>query len=201
MMKKLTLLALAGLIVAGGANAAGDATAGKTKSATCVACHMTDGNSVNPIWPKLAGQHYDYLVKQLSDFRAGNRTDPTMAAMVAPLNDQDVLDLAAYFSSQTQAPGAANPDLVQQGEQIYTQGNPASGVAACTACHGASGLGMPQARFPRVGGQHPDYVKKQLNDFRAGVRGNDPNGMMRDVAMKLTDAEIEAVASYMAGLK
>ncbi|WP_114278447.1 c-type cytochrome [Thioalbus denitrificans] len=200
-MKKLTLLALAGLIVAGGANAAGDATAGKTKSATCVACHMTDGNSVNPIWPKLAGQHYDYLVKQLSDFRAGNRTDPTMAAMVAPLNDQDVLDLAAYFSSQTQAPGAANPDLVQQGEQIYTQGNPASGVAACTACHGASGLGMPQARFPRVGGQHPDYVKKQLNDFRAGVRGNDPNGMMRDVAMKLTDAEIEAVASYMAGLK
>jgi cytochrome c553 len=201
MMKKLTLLALAGLIVAGGANAAGDATAGKTKSATCVACHMTDGNSVNPIWPKLAGQHYDYLVKQLSDFRAGNRTDPTMTAMVVPLNDQDVLDLAAYFSSQTQAPGAANPDLVQQGEQIYTQGNPASGVAACTACHGASGLGMPQAMFPRVGGQHPDYVKKQLNDFRAGVRGNDPNGIMRDVAMKLTDAEIEAVASYMSGLK
>jgi len=201
MMKKLTLLALAGLIVAGGANAAGDATAGQTKSATCVACHMTDGNSVNPIWPKLAGQHYDYLVKQLSDFRAGNRSDPTMTAMVAPLNDQDVLDLAAYFSSQTQAPGAANPDLVQQGEQIYTQGNPASGVAACTACHGANGLGMPQARFPRVGGQHPDYVKKQLNDFRAGVRGNDPNGMMRDVAMKLTDAEIEAVASYMTGLK
>jgi len=201
MMKKLTLLALAGLIVAGGANAAGDATAGKTKSATCVACHMTDGNSVNPIWPKLAGQHYDYLVKQLSDFRAGNRSDPTMTAMVAPLNDQDVLDLAAYFSSQTQAPGAANPDLVQQGEMIYTQGNPASGVAACTACHGGNGLGMPQAKFPRVGGQHPDYVKKQLNDFRSGVRGNDPNGMMRDVAMKLTDAEIEAVASYMAGLK
>jgi cytochrome c553 len=200
-MKKLTVLALAGLFVAAGANAAGDAAAGKTKSATCVACHMTDGNSVNPVWPKLAGQHYDYLVKQLSDFRAGDRSDPTMTAMVAPLNDQDVLDLAAYFSSQTMAPGAANPDLVEQGEMLYTQGNPDSGVAACAGCHGITGVGMAQAKFPQIGSQHPDYLKKQLTDFRAGVRGNDPNGMMRDVAMKLTDAEIEAVASYMAGLK
>lgn len=199
-MKKLTALALVGLFMANGAYAAGDAAAGETKSASCIACHMADGNSVNPIWPKLAGQHEGYLVKQLVDFKAGNRADPTMMAMVAPLNDQDVLDLAAYFSSQTQSGGAAQPELVDLGETVYRAGNAARGLTACTACHGPTGTGIPSAGFPRVGGQHADYVVKQLKDFRAGNRGNDANSMMRDVAARMTDAEIEAVASYVSGL-
>lgn len=199
-MKKLTALALAGLFVASGAYAAGDAAAGKTKSATCAACHMADGNSVNPIWPKLAGQHPDYIAKQIGDFKSGARKDPTMTAMAAPLSDQDALDLAAYFSSQTMSGGATKPELEKQGERLYRAGNTATGVSACTACHGPTGMGNPQAKFPRVGGQQVDYVVKQLKDFRGGVRANDPNSMMRDVAMKMSDQEIEAVASYLSGL-
>jgi cytochrome c553 len=184
-----------------GVQAAGNADAGKTKSAACAACHGPDGNSpVNPVWPKLAGQHAGYIEKQLSDFKSGARTDPTMIGMVAPLNEQDMADLAAYFSSQAKTPGSAAPDKVVAGEKIYRGGNSDTGVAACMACHGPAGSGNSPAKFPALAGQHATYVEKALKDFRSGARVNDANKMMQGVAERMTDAEIAAVAQYIQGL-
>lgn len=198
-MKKAAI-AMAMLLAATGAHAAGDAAAGKTKSQTCAACHGPDGNSVNPIWPKIAGQHASFIAKQLQDFKAGARKDPTMTAMAAPLSEQDVLDLAAYFSSQSVGIGSANAEKAALGKKLYQGGNMEKGISACMACHGPTGAGNPGAKFPSLSGQHQAYVIKALQDFRAGVRGNDLNGMMRDVAAKMSDAEIEAVAEYVTGL-
>ena len=184
-----------------GVQAAGDVAAGKAKSATCLACHGADGNSPNPIWPKLAGQHPAYIAKQLADFKAGMRENPMMAPMVAPLSEQDMLNLAAYFGSQTQSVGSAAEDKVALGEKIYRAGNAESGVAACTACHGPTGIGNPAALYPRVSGQHAAYVEQTLKDFRTGARANDAQQMMRGVAAKMTDDEIAAVAQYLQGLK
>lgn len=186
--------------VAGMAQAAGDAAAGKAKSVTCQACHGADGNSANPLWPKLAGQHADYLATQLADFKAGKRKDATMGAMVAALNNADMQNLAAYYAGQATKPGAANPDLLASGEKLYRGGNSKSGVAACIACHGPKGAGNPAAKFPSLSGQHAAYVAKALKDFRSGARANDANGMMRDIAARMTDAEIKAVSSYVSGL-
>ncbi len=186
--------------VSGVAVAGGDAAAGKTKSATCAGCHGPDGNSANPLWPKLAGQHEKYLVKQLKDFKEGRRNDPTMAPMAAPLEEQDMADLAAFFSSQTIKQGAADPELVELGEKIYRGGNMTSGVAACMACHGPSGKGNPQANFPALAGQHADYTVLQLKRFASGERANDAGKMMRSIASKMTEAEMKAVASYIQGL-
>jgi cytochrome c553 len=184
-----------------GVQAAGDAEAGKTKSAACAACHGPDGNSsVNPIWPKLAGQHPGYLEKQLMDFKAGARTDPTMLGMVAPLNDQDMADLAAYFASQTKQGGTAAADQVEMGEKLYRAGNADTGVAACMGCHGPAGSGNPQANFPALAGQHATYIEKALKDFRSGARANDANKMMRGVVERMSDAEMTAVAQYVQGL-
>lgn len=198
-MKKAAI-AMAMLLAAGGAYAAGDAEAGKSKSQTCAACHMPDGNSVNPIWPKLAGQHPSYLAKQLQDFKAGIRKDPTMNAMVAPLSEQDMLDLSAYFASQTVGIGSADAEKAALGKQLYLGGNLDKGIAACMSCHGPSGAGNPGAKFPSLSGQHPAYVVKALSDFRNNARSNDLNGMMRDVAAKMSDVEIQAVAEYITGL-
>lgn len=185
-----------------GAQAAGDAAAGKTKAAVCAACHGPDGNSpANPLWPKLAGQHSSYLLKQLNDLKSGARKDQTMSPMAAPLSEQDMQDLVAYFSGQTQKPGTAAADKVALGEKIYRAGNKNSGVAACMACHGPTGIGNAPARFPRISGQHAPYVEKALKDFRAGTRSNDLNGMMRGVAARMTDDEIAAVAQYVQGLR
>ncbi|MCG8427694.1 MAG: cytochrome c4 [Chromatiales bacterium] len=184
-----------------GVQAAGDADAGKTKSATCLACHGPDGNSPNPIWPKLAGQHPSYIIKQVSDFKAGKREDPLMTPMAAPLNDQDIQDLAAYFSGQTQSAGTAAADKVELGEKLYRAGNMETGVAACMACHGPTGIGNPAANFPRISGQHADYLVKTMKDFRDGKRTNDLNKMMQGVVAKMTDKEIEAVAQYVQGLR
>lgn len=132
-----------------GVQAAGDAAAGQTKSAVCMACHGADGNSpTNPIWPKLAGQQSSYIQRQLQDFKAGARKNDLMSPMAAPLSDQDMVDLAAYFSSQTQNPGTAAADQVALGERIYRAGNPQSKVAACMACHGPTGAGNAPAKFP-----------------------------------------------------
>lgn len=180
--------------------AAGDAAAGKTKSATCAGCHGPDGNSANPLWPKLASQHEKYLVKQLKDFKEGRRSNATMAPMAAPLGEQDMADVAAYFASQKIQPGAADPELVELGERIYRGGNMTSGVAACMACHGPSGRGNPQANFPALGGQHADYVVAQLKAFAGGERANDAGKMMRSIAARMTEAEMKAVASYIQGL-
>lgn len=180
--------------------AAGDAAAGKQKAAACVACHGADGNSANGEWPKLAGQNVKYLVKQLHEFKAGDRANPIMSGMAAPLSDQDMVDLAAYYVNQKVAPGEADPQLVEAGQGLYKGGNLTTGVSACMACHGPTGAGIPEGGFPSIAGQHAQYTETQLKAFRSMQRANDPGQMMRNIAMKMTDAEIKAVASYIQGL-
>jgi cytochrome c553 len=202
-MKKITILA-AGCILSGAvitASAAGDAAAGQQKSAVCAACHQVDGNSVNPQWPKLAGQHAAYTSKQLRNFKSGERENAVMAGQVAALSEQDMDDLAAYFASQTQTPGTADPALVRLGEELYRGGNIERGIPACSGCHGPAGRGNPAAQFPALAGQHAEYTALQLRAFRAMQRANDPNQMMRDIAIKMTDPEIDAVAAYIQGLR
>ena len=182
------------------AQAAGDPEAGKNKSATCVGCHGPDGNSFNPIWPKLAGQHPQYLAKQLHEFKSGMRKDPMMAGMAAPLGDQDIEDLAAFFATQPINKATPDAELAAQGEVIYRGGDLSKNLAACTGCHGPSGNGNPTAQFPSLRGQHADYLAKQLRDFKAGTRENDLNGMMRDIAQALSEDEIKAVAAFISGL-
>ncbi|MBK8452527.1 MAG: c-type cytochrome [Thiofilum sp.] len=202
-MKKALMIALATLTIGASAVAwsAGDAAAGKTKAAVCAACHAADGNSVNPEWPKLAGQHETYILKQLQNFKNKERENALMSPQAAVLSDQDMLDLAAYFSSQEAKPGVADMTKVELGEKIYRGGNIATGVAACAACHGPTGSGNPAAKFPSLQGQHATYTKLQLNMFRNSSRANDAGKMMRNIASKMSDAEIEAVAEYIAGLQ
>lgn len=202
-MKQLFAIAVAFVFLGGSvaALAAGDVSAGKQKSAACVACHNADGNSTNPQWPKLAGQNAAYLVKQLDDFKANKRVNAIMTGMVAGLSQQDMEDLAAYFSSQKVTYGQADPALVAAGEQLYRGGNMASGIPACGACHAPDGAGNPQAGFPTLAGQHAEYLDTQLKAFRSMERANDPGQMMRNIAIKMTDAEIKAVASYIQGLQ
>jgi cytochrome c553 len=172
----------------------------------CAACHAADGNSVVSANPKLAGQHYDYLHKQLVNFKpqAGKkaeRDNAVMAGMIANLSPADIQDVAAYFASQKLKPAAAkDKELAALGQKVYRGGNIATGVAACAGCHGPAGAGMP-ALFPRIAGQFPEYVEAQLKAFRAGARANDPNGMMRGVVARMSDREIQAVADYVAGLR
>jgi cytochrome c553 len=200
MIYKTLIAVVAAMALTGVSVAAGNATDGKAKSASCAACHGADGNSVNPGWPKLAGQGAQYIVKQLADFKANNRNDPLMSAQAVALSSQDMDDLAAFFSSQTGSQGAADEKLVAAGAKMYRAGNKKKGVAACVACHGPTGAGNPAAKFPKVSGQHAAYVEKALKDFRSGARANDMNKMMQLVAEKMSDAEIAAVASYISGL-
>lgn len=200
-MKKLAFAALVMFGAASTVSAAGDAAAGKTKSAACAACHNADGNSLVPTFPKLAGQHAEYITKQLADFQSGARTNATMSPMAAPLSEQDIADLAAYFSSNTRSIGsAADAQKAAVGQKIFQGGDKTKGIAACMACHGPTGSGNPVAKFPSLSGQHSAYVIKALKDFRAGTRANDPAKMMRDIAAKMSDSDIEAVAEYIAGL-
>ncbi len=180
---------------------AGDAAKGKAVSATCVACHGADGNSVNPDWPKLAGQGEGYLAKQLHDFRSDKRSDPTMAAMAKGIaSDADVRDLAAYYAGQKAKAGTANKEKIAAGEAIYKGGNLATGVAACAACHSPTGSGNDAAKFPGIAGQHAKYTVTQLKAFKSGKRANDTGKMMRNIAKNMTDAEMDAVAEYISGL-
>ena len=180
----------------------GDATKGKALSAVCAACHGADGNSTNPDWPKLAGQGEAYIIKQLHDFRADKRAEASMTPMAKGIaSDEDVLHLAAFFSSQKTRPGTANKEKVDLGRAIYKGGVMESGVAACSACHGPTGLGNWPAKYPKVAGQHAKYIVKQLKNFRSGSRNNDAGKIMRNIALKMTDAEMEAVAEYMSGLQ
>ena len=202
----------AAVLVAGGVSGAvaattapaqpvGDPTAGEAKAGViCVACHGPMGNSINPVWPKLAGQHPEYIYKQIMDFKGGRRENVLMTAQAAALSEQDARDVAAYYAKQTQSGGVADPAAAVLGERIYRGGNPESGVPACNGCHGPAGLGVGVAKFPRVSGQQADYVKQTLGYFRAGTRANDPNGMMRGVAARMTEPEIAAVSQYIQGL-
>ena len=182
------------------------ATVQKIVTQVCAACHGADGNSAQPANPNLAGQHADYTLKQLVNFKSqgdkpAERSNPIMAGMVANLSAEDMRNLAAYFENQKPRPRTArDPQLVKLGQTIYRGGVAARGVAACTACHGPSGAGVP-AQFPRLAGQYADYTAAQLKAFRAGERANDPNRMMRTLAEKLSDREIAALAEYIAGLR
>jgi cytochrome c553 len=179
----------------------GDVEAGKAKSASCVACHGVDGNSVNPEWPKLAGQHEGYLTKQMLYFYSGERINDTMKGMVQGLSEQDARNLAAYFSSQEIKYGAADPELVELGEKIYRSGNAESGVAPCMGCHGPNGAGNPGANYPALHGQHAKYVEIQMHGFAEGKRVNENSlKMMQILAARMTNREIRAVASYIQGL-
>ena len=172
----------------------------------CAACHMADGNSAQAANPKLAGQIPEYLYKQLSNFKPQGdkkpeRENAIMAGMVANLSDADMRNVAAFYAAQTLHPEAASDKaLAALGQKIYRGGNLESGVAACAGCHGPTGAGMP-AQYPRLSGQFAEYVEAQLKGFRAGARDNDPNGMMRGVAARMTDREIKAVSEYIAGLR
>ncbi len=183
------------------AHAAGNpATAQGIVNQVCAACHGVDGNSPLSANPSLAGQHPEYLLKQMTEFKSGARSNPVMTGMVANLSADDMRNLAAYYSSQTpKQMGAKDKDLVAQGRKLYRGGNPSNSVAACAGCHSPNGSGIP-AQYPRLAGQHADYVAAQLKAFRAGDRANDPNLMMRATAVKLTDKEIAALAEYISGL-
>ncbi|MCB2425936.1 c-type cytochrome [Methylophaga pinxianii] len=201
-MKKFIFAVVLGLVATNSplTFAAGDISAGKAKSAVCAACHGADGNSPSDMYPKLAGQHASYIYKQLVEFKSGERENAIMAPMAANLSEEDMADLAAYFSSQKTSPGAVSEDLLEQGKQIYRGGNSQSGVPACMACHGPNGSGMPAAKWPKLSAQYRAYTEAQLHAFAKGERHNDPNGMMRDIASKLTDEEIKAVSAYVSGL-
>ena len=169
----------------------------------CAACHGADGNSTSPDKPKLAEQGAAYITKQLMDFKSGKRTNPIMQGIVASSNltEDDMKNLGAYFSEQTIKPGAAkDKELADAGEKIFKGGDAASGVPACMACHGPTGAGIP-AEFPRLAGQHSLYVYTQLNNFRLGQRTNDGGKMMENIAARMTDQEMKAVAEYVSGLQ
>jgi cytochrome c553 len=185
----------------------GDAEAGKAKSATCAACHGADGNGQVDIYPKIAGQHAQYLYKQLSEYKLGmtsggkeGRNNPIMYGMVATLTDQDMKDLAAYFSSQTMTSGTTPEDVIAKGQKLYRGGDEARGIASCIACHGPRGVGTSLAGFPKISGQHAPYLEATLKEFRSGARANSMNGMMGDIAKKLTDEDIKILSQYLGGL-
>jgi cytochrome c553 len=175
-------------------------------SQVCAACHGADGNSTAPANPKIAAQFPEYLHKQLVDFKAAAgkkpaRENPVMAGMVANLSEADMKGLAAYYAGQKLKPAlAANKELAAAGQKLWRGGNSASGVPACAGCHGPAGAGIP-GQYPRLAGQYAEYVAAQLKSFRDGGRANDPNGMMRGVAARLSEREIRAVAEYAAGLR
>lgn len=187
----------------------GNPEAGEGKAAVCGACHGPKGNSNNPEWPKLAGQHSAYAYEQLKLLKSGERRSPVMNAQAANLSDQDMRDLAAYFAAEKATPGVASPDAVKAAQKLFRAGDAARGLPACAACHGPQGNGNAAAKYPRIGGQHSKYVATVLRQYR-GVAGQPiPQGApappanlvtMSTVAAKLTDAEIEALASYVNGL-
>ncbi|MGF6592689.1 c-type cytochrome [Pseudomonas sp. 2835] len=204
-MNKLLVSLLLTLGITGAANAAepikGDAAAGQAKTAVCGACHNPDGNSLAPNFPKLAGQGERYLLKQLHEIKDGKRTVLEMTGMLAAFSDQDLADIAAYFSSQKGSVGAADPKLVERGRALFNGGNIEKGLPACTGCHSPNGAGIALAGFPHLGGQHASYVAKQLTDFREGNRTNDGDATtMRTIAAKLSNKDIEALSSYIQGL-
>lgn len=199
----LPVLAGAALLLAligPSARAAGSAEAGQAKAIVCAACHGMDGNSLNPEWPSLAGQNETYLVRTLQAFKSGERSNVLMTAQAMALGDQDLADLAAFFAAKTRLPRTADPKSVADGERLYRGGNKESGTSACIACHGPQGDGNGPAGYPAIAGQHANYVAAQLRAYRSGQRSSDLNQMMRNTATRLTDAEIDAVASYVQGL-
>jgi cytochrome c553 len=185
----------------------GDAARGEPIASTvCGACHGPDGNSELPDNPRIAGQHAAYLFKQMKEFKAGDdgvavRTNPIMSAMIAPYTEEQMKDFAAYFASKKRSGEAPQErEASALGRKLYRGGDASKGLPACAGCHGPNGAGMP-AQYPRIAGQFTEYTEAQLKAFRLAERANDPNGMMRMVAERMTDAEIRAVSDYVAGLR
>jgi cytochrome c553 len=167
----------------------------------CSACHGADGNSLIPVNPNLAQQIPEYVTKQLANFKSGERQNAVMAGMVAMLTPEDMTNLGVYFFKQTAKPGvASNKELALAGQALYRGGNAATGVPACSGCHSPDGVGIPK-QYPRLAGQHAEYTVSQLKAWRSGERGNDPNKMMRMIAAKMSDREIEAVSQFIQGLR
>jgi len=205
MKQTMAMVAIAGVMAASSAlaetAAKGDpAKAQQIATTVCVACHAADGNSTTAANPKLAGQHPEYITKQLTEFKSGVRKNPIMAGMAAGLSPEDMKNLGAYFGEKKPAASSAKDQaLVALGQKIFKGGNQSSGVPACAACHGPNGAGIP-VQFPRLAGQHAEYTLAQLNTFRTGDRANDAAKMMRVIAAKMTDQEMKAVAEYISGL-
>lgn len=217
---KLLIMVVGALLLPIGVHAAGpgpagivgDAAAGEGKIAVCAACHGNDGNSPMPTFPKLAGLGEKYLTKQLKDVKSGDRPIIEMTGLLDNMSDQDLADIAAFYSQQPMQLSGAKPlkvklnsgietDGLELGEKVYRAGNATVGAPACTGCHSPRGLGNAPAGYPRLSGQHADYIEKQLKAFRAGDRVNDGDAKtMRQVAEHLSDAEIKAVANFIAGL-
>ena len=191
----------------------GDPAAGQALAGACAACHGADGNSPSPAFPKIAGQHAKYTYKQLQAFKSGERNNALMAGIAAGLSDQDMANVSAYFAQQKQTGGAANPELAAEGERLYRGGDSSKGLTSCAGCHGPSGKGNSFAGYPRIGGQYADYIRTQLRAYRAAGRedmtddkrvtggvGTEP-GPMQMIAAKLSDKDIEALSSYIQGLR
>lgn len=201
-MKKLIAGVVLGLGLSVAAHGAGDPEAGEANAAVCASCHGVGGaEPIMGVYPKLSGLGETYLYRQLMAIRDGNRPIAEMTGMLDSMSDQDLRDLAAYYDQQTMPIGQADPELVEQGQALYRGGNLASGVAACAACHSPQGKGNEPAGYPRLSGQSAEYVVKTLREYRNGQRAGGANAqIMVDIASRLTDAEIEAVASYVSGL-
>src|SRR5436190_23674200 len=205
MMRAFVLAALAAAALLSGQVVAQGKAQG-IAAQVCAACHASDGNSIAPANPKIAGQFPEYLDKQLRDFKAQGgkkaaRENPVMAGMVANLSEADMKGLASFYASQKSKPAAAaDKDLAAVGQKLWRGGNSAAGVPACAGCHGPAGAGLP-AQYPRLAGQYAEYVAAQLKAFKDGARTNDANGAMRGVASRLSEREIRAVAEYAAGLR
>lgn len=191
-----------GLFSAVSANAAGDAAKGATTAnQVCIACHGADGNSMISMYPNLAGQHPEYISKQLKNFKSGDRKNAIMAGIAMTLTPEDMDNLGAYYASQAPKAGTAKSNgKGSVGESIYRAGIAGLGVPACASCHGPTGAGVP-VQFPRLAGQHADYTVTQLQTFRSGERANDAAKMMRMIASKLTEQDMAAVADYIQGLR
>ena len=195
-----TLRAAAMLALACAVSTTALAQDAKTKAAVCAACHGPDGNSVNPDWPKLAGQHSQYIIMQLQEFKATQRKNVNMNAMAAPLSDQDMADVAAYFSSQAVKVGSVDAAAVAPGAALYRGGKPAAGVPSCQGCHGPNGAGNPGAQFPSLRGQHAKYTVTQLKAYKSGERNWGKASIMMAIASRLSDGEMEQLAAYIEGL-
>ena len=180
-----------------------DITKGKELSVSCAACHGDNGISLNPTWPKLAGQNPKYLASQLYEFRKGpegGRNNAVMYGIAMTLSDTDIENLAAYYASLTSNVGLTHDKHLKLGRNIYRGGNMEIKIQACISCHGPNGQGNYAAAIPMLSGQHAQYTYQQLKNFQASVRSNDYNKMMRNIVHRMTDEEMKAVASYIEGL-
>ncbi|PMR68076.1 c-type cytochrome [Halomonas heilongjiangensis] len=179
-----------------------DAAAGREKAQSCAACHGQEGISAAPSFPHLAGQQASYLAKQIMDIRDGNREVAQMAGQVDDFSDEDAWDVAKFYAEQDASLGQADPDeeLVARGEELYRAGDMSKGIPACSACHTPTGEGIGSAGYPALSGQFADYTVATLQAFATGERANDPANIMRDIAAKMSDADMEAVANYVLGL-